>query len=221
MAATHAALMDRVYAPQIRIYDLTRRYYLIGRDRLIDELTPPPAGHVLELGCGTARNLIRAARRHPDCTFYGVDISNVMLDAGRRAVRHAGLARRIHLAQGDAVAFNPGPLFGRASFDRVFASYALSMIPDWPDALRHGLDLTAPDGRFHAVDFGQCENLPRPARWALFTWLRWFKATPRPDLVDLTRRFAEARGRVVRQDRLLRGYGWSLTVSEGAPAANA
>ena len=31
----HAALMDGVYRHQRHIYDLTRKFYLLGRDRLI------------------------------------------------------------------------------------------------------------------------------------------------------------------------------------------
>ncbi|RUV53463.1 SAM-dependent methyltransferase, partial [Mesorhizobium sp. M5C.F.Ca.IN.020.14.1.1] len=33
--ARHAELMDGVYRWQRHIYDLTRKYYLLGRDRLI------------------------------------------------------------------------------------------------------------------------------------------------------------------------------------------
>ena len=36
-AADHAALMDDVYRRQRFIYDLTRKYYLFGRDKLIRE----------------------------------------------------------------------------------------------------------------------------------------------------------------------------------------
>ena len=53
--AEHAERMDRMYRYQRHIYDLTRKYYLLGRDRLIDELQPPVGGHVLEVGCGTGR----------------------------------------------------------------------------------------------------------------------------------------------------------------------
>ncbi|HEY0281515.1 MAG TPA: hypothetical protein VGC27_02700 [Rhizomicrobium sp.] len=31
----HAALMDEIYRHQRYVYDLTRKYYLFGRDRLI------------------------------------------------------------------------------------------------------------------------------------------------------------------------------------------
>ena len=62
----HAARMDRIYAGQRHIYDLTRKYYLFGRDRMIDRLDLQPGATVLEVGCGTGRNLIRAARAWPD-----------------------------------------------------------------------------------------------------------------------------------------------------------
>ena len=65
----HGARMDAIYRGQRHIYDITRKYYLLGRDRVIDDLAPPPGGSVLEVGCGTARNLITAARRWPDARF--------------------------------------------------------------------------------------------------------------------------------------------------------
>jgi len=38
---THAELMDSTYKFQRLIYDATRRYYLLGRDHLVEELKPP------------------------------------------------------------------------------------------------------------------------------------------------------------------------------------
>ena len=67
-AADASTLMDRMYRHQRHIYDLTRKFYLLGRDRLIAALDPA-AGDVLEIGCGTGRNLILAARRYPNARF--------------------------------------------------------------------------------------------------------------------------------------------------------
>ena len=88
----HGRLMDRVYRRQRHFYDLTRRYYLLGRDRLIENLAPPPDATVLEVGCGTGRNLVCAARRHPQAEFFGVDISREMLATARRAAARAASA---------------------------------------------------------------------------------------------------------------------------------
>jgi len=75
VGGVHAAHMDGIYRYQRYIYDATRKYYLLGRDLLLDELRPPMGGTVLEIGCGTGRNLILAARRYPSARLYGFDIS--------------------------------------------------------------------------------------------------------------------------------------------------
>ena len=45
--AAGGPLMDRIYRRQRHIYDVTRKYYLLGRDGLIRSLKPPPAGTIL------------------------------------------------------------------------------------------------------------------------------------------------------------------------------
>ena len=76
-----------MYRYQRHIYDLTRKYYLLGRDRLIAGLDVPPGGTVLEVGCGTGRNLVLAARRYPAARLFGLDISAAMLDTAQAAWR--------------------------------------------------------------------------------------------------------------------------------------
>ena len=50
--------MDRMYRRTRHIYDASRKYYLLGRDILIDRLRPSAGQSVCEVGCGTARNLM-------------------------------------------------------------------------------------------------------------------------------------------------------------------
>ena len=71
--------MDRMYRLQRHFYDLTRKYYLFGRDGLIERLDARPGETVLEVGCGTARNLVRLARRYPGARLHGLDASEAML----------------------------------------------------------------------------------------------------------------------------------------------
>ncbi len=181
-AGSAADSMDRIYRYQRYIYDVTRRHYLLGRDTLIEGLVPPDRGSVLEIGCGTARNLIRAAERYRDASFYGIDVSAAMLETAARRVSGAGLAARVRLAQGDATSFSPGAIFNRDQLDRVFISYALSMIPDWRGVLDRAAPMLAPGGSLHIVDFGRCEGLPRAARAGLYAWLAKFAVTPRENL---------------------------------------
>lgn len=197
----HAALMDGVYRHQRRVYDLTRAWYLLGRDRLIDGLAPPPGGSVLEIACGTGRNLDLIGRRHASVRLYGLDISAQML-----ASAQAKLRRRARLARADACAFDPVTLFDEPGFDRVVLSYSLSMIPDWRGALGAALAAVAPGGELHVVDFGSQARLPRWFRRGLRAWLARFHVTPRDELRAELGRLAEATGATLRWESLHRDY---------------
>lgn len=182
--SANASMMDGIYRHQRHIYDLTRRYYLLGRNNLIAALKPPSGGTVLEIGCGTARNLILTARRYPDAHLFGIDISAEMLKSAEAMVSKSGLSDRVKLAQGDATCFDGAPLLGVARFDRVFLSYSLSMIPGWEAALRQAIHAVAPGGELHVVDFGQQSALPGWFGKALKAWLARFHVTPRANLGD-------------------------------------
>ena len=209
---SHAAAMDRMYRYTRHIYDLTRKPYLLGRDRLIAELGLEVGGSVLEMGCGTGRNLIAVARAYPQAELYGFDISAEMLKTAKAAVSLAGLADRIHLTEGDATGFDAAAAFGREAFDRVYVSYALSMIPPWRAALARGLALTKSGGRFSVVDFGICEGLGSVPRAILHGWLTLFHVTPRTELEDELKALARARGRQFRFERPFGGYAQLGTI---------
>lgn len=217
--AAHAGgagdLMDRIYATQRHIYDATRKFYLLGRDELIEDLEPPEGGSVLEIGCGTARNLIAVARRYPDVTCYGLDVSQAMLVTARTSVARAGLTGRIHLAEADATCFDGAALFGRETFDRVLISYALSMIPPWQAVLRHAGTAVAPGGALHIVDFGDQARLPRGFKRGLEAWLAKFHVAPRESLPLEIERLAAEQAMLASTRPLYRGYAISAALRRG------
>jgi S-adenosylmethionine-diacylgycerolhomoserine-N-methlytransferase len=194
LAGDARAAMDQMYRRQRYIYDATRKFYLLGRDELIAELNPPAGGATLEIACGTGRNLIRAARAYPQTRFFGLDVSDEMLTTARVQIAAAGLASRVTLARGDATSFDAQALFGVAAFDRVFVSYALSMIPDWERALAEAATRLAPNGSLHVVDFGDQGGWPGVFRGALRAWLARFEVTPRLALEAELRALAASRG---------------------------
>ena len=198
--------MNRMYRRQRYIYDGTRRYYLLGRDRLISELQPAPGSTVLEIGCGTGRNLVQAARLYPDARFCGVDVSTEMLTSAISAISRHGMTNRIRVAHGDGTAFDPQALFGLASFDHVMVSYSLSMIPDWRGVLQAASSRLAPGGRLHVVDFGDQKRLPGIARALLRRWLAMFDVTPRDDLEAVLAAMAASESAQLTFQRPFRGY---------------
>jgi len=205
-ADEHGGLMDAIYRRQRHIYDATRKYFLLGRDRLIADLDAGEGMAVLEAACGTGRNLIVAARRYPKARFYGFDISAEMLKQARRNVDRAGLSGRIVLAQADATEFDPQALFGVAAFDRIFLSYAVSMIPPWRAAIGEAARHLSPAGALHVVDFGQQEHLPGWFRAGLVAWLAKFHVEPREDLETVLAGAAREAGACLTFESLHRDY---------------
>lgn len=210
-AARH---MDAIYRYQRYIYDASRKYYLLGRDRAIGALRPPAGGRMLEVGCGTARNLVCAARRYPSVAAYGFDISPVMLATARRNIARAGLDQRIVVAEGDAARWSPAALFGVDGFDRILVSYALSMIPPWRAALEAAYRGLSPGGELHIVDFGGQERLPRWFSRGLEAWLARFSVTPRVELPAELAALAQRHGARLDHEQLFGGYAVRAVVGK-------
>jgi S-adenosylmethionine-diacylgycerolhomoserine-N-methlytransferase len=217
MDGDSATRMDRMYRHQRYIYDITRKFYLLGRDRLIASLTLRHGDTVAEIGCGTGRNLVALAARHPGVQFYGLDASAAMLEVAARQVRHAGYQARIHLASGLGEELDPERMFGLGrKFDAVVISYALTMIPSWPAVAERAIECLRPGGTLAVVDFWDQRDLPRLFGRLLRAWLALFDVTPRSDMPDFFRRLAAERGGAVTVQPIARRYAFHLTYA--APA---
>ena len=199
-AAGHAGLMDQVYRYQRYLYDITRKFYLFGRDGLIRDLTLGPGDRLVEIGCGTGRNLIAMARAYPQARLFGLDASEEMLKTAAVQIRRAGLEDRIILIRGLAEQLAPST-FGQDGFEHAFFSYSLSMIPDWQGALAAARAALVSGGRIHVVDFGDLAGFPAPLRRLMAGWLAFFHVTPRSDLLRKIEREPRQNGKL----RLLPG----------------
>lgn len=211
--------LDRNYRYQRYVYDLTRRYYLLGREDCLRDLSPPTGGTVLEMGCGTARNLILAAKMYPKARLFGVDLSGEMLATARTTLARIGLSDRIALAHADATTFEGVEHFGVRRFDRIFFSYVLSMIPPWERAIEHATSILEPGGSLHIVDFGSGSALPRTANAALRNWLQRFHVTPRDSLVSVVHGIAERHRMRARVEPLYGTYAVRAVLQAGAPSS--
>ncbi|MCH4545693.1 methyltransferase domain-containing protein [Rhizobium changzhiense] len=205
----HASLMDGMYRYQRHIYDLTRKYYLLGRDSTIRNLDVPEGGTLLEVGCGTGRNMAFAHRHFPTAKLFGLDISQEMLISARKTFATKATIPEFRVA--DATAFTPRE-FGVSGFDRILISYALSMIPDWERAVDASIAALNPGGQLHIVDFGQQEGLPGWFRRMLQSWLAKFHVTPRPDLREVLEAQAHENNATLLFDAVGGGYAWRAAI---------
>jgi S-adenosylmethionine-diacylgycerolhomoserine-N-methlytransferase len=206
--------MDRMYRYQRHVYDLTRKFYLLGRDRLLASLPLRSGDRLCEIGCGTARNLIALGRRHPGIALYGIDASATMLATARAAVARVGLAERIHLYHGVAESREWRDRFGLDTlFDLELFSYSLSMIPNWEAALDTAITNLRPGGTIAIVDFWDQRGLPICFARALRAWLRLFGVHPRIDLLD---RLHGEEGATVTHAVMFRGYAVAIRFTKSA-----
>jgi S-adenosylmethionine-diacylgycerolhomoserine-N-methlytransferase len=205
----HAALMDGMYRYQRHIYDLTRKYYLLGRDETIRNLNVPEDGTLLEVGCGTGRNLALAHKYYPQARLFGLDISHEMLISARKTFETKATLPDFRVA--DATAFTPRE-FGVSGFDRILISYALSMIPDWECAVDSAMNALAPGGELHIVDFGQQEGLPGWFVRLLKAWLRKFHVSPRADLRQVLKSQASENQARLTFETIGGGYAWRAVI---------
>ena len=171
--------MDDVYKWTRHVYDLSRPFFLLGRDGLINELNPRQGATVLEMGCGTGHNLIRLARKRPDLQLIGVDASTAMLEMAERKVRKQGLSERVTLSHGYAESYKP-----QQAVAAILFPYSLSMMPSPLDALQNATAMLEPDGAIHVVDFGDLQSWFRPLRHQILRFLNRFEVYPQPEVID-------------------------------------
>lgn len=169
----HAAFLDKYYGVSRHFYDVTRKYYLFGRDRVLDDLVREPFSSLIEVGPGTGRNLRRLHAKRPHLRLGGLEASRAMLEVAVRdcpfATFHQGFAEDVSLSE--AFGYRP---------DRILFSYCLSMVQGPARAIEMALDSLAPGGELVIVDFGDFEKLPRLFGGALRGWLDWFHVRPLP-----------------------------------------
>ena len=149
LTAAGAIPLMRYYRFHARLYDATRWSFLFGRKALMQEIAAYcRPRNILEVGCGTGKNLLRLHQIFPEASLLGVDLSRHMLRVARRKL--GNLNGKLELLE--------QPYFQQLSpqrpFDLVIFSYCLSMInPGWEQALQAAkLDLR-PGGWIAVVDF--------------------------------------------------------------------
>jgi S-adenosylmethionine-diacylgycerolhomoserine-N-methlytransferase len=177
------AKMDRMYRVQRYFYDFTRKYYLLGRDRLIAEMEINPGDHVLEIGCGTGRNLAILAKKYPNANFFGLDASAAMLETAQTKIDAKNFTN-ISLKTALADDFTYDRTFDlEKPFDTVFFSYSISMIPPWRESIENALKNLKPGGTLYIVDFYDQKELPKFFQKLLKGWLKKFHVQFWGDLI--------------------------------------
>jgi len=171
---THRAEMNNVYRYTRHVYDISRKYFLFGRDTLISEVANKSGQRICEIGCGTGRNLIKLAQLNSSNQLFGIDASDLMLEIARGKIKRHNLQHLVSTSSGLAEEFH-----FHTSFDVIMFSYSLSMIPDQEGAIRNAIKFLNPGGVILILDFGELEGFPLIVGQLFKKFLKRFSVSPR------------------------------------------
>lgn len=169
-AQLNAPALRRYYRLHAPIYDLSRWLFLLGRTRLIRQIAGlAPAfkpSRILDVGCGTGRNLLPLARTFPQAEIVACDLSTAMLDIAKQKLLGKPQLRQIQWHAGPVQALAGAP------FDLIVCSYMLSMTDrEMAATIARLRDRLSADGRLAVVDFAATAH-PWFARWMAFNHVR-------------------------------------------------
>jgi demethylmenaquinone methyltransferase/2-methoxy-6-polyprenyl-1,4-benzoquinol methylase len=150
-------------------YDLLAEILSFGqngrwRRELVAHIAPSRPARILDVATGTAGVAIALARS-TGAHVTGIDISEPMLERGRRRVDSAGLGGRIHLEVGRAEELSAGS----GSFDAVSFTYLLRYVEDPAATLAELARVLRPGGVMASLDFYVPPNPAWRTAWWLYT----------------------------------------------------
>ncbi|MFM9967674.1 MAG: class I SAM-dependent methyltransferase [Burkholderiales bacterium] len=170
---SHVERLHAFYAPQAQNYDSFRERLLQGRRELIERLDIQPGSSVVELGCGTGRNMEFFGERL--CALERltlVDVCQPLLQVAR--TRATQCPPVIDVIEADIETYKP-----EHPVDCVYFSYSLSMTANWKKTLYNAVRMLRPGGTLGVVDFFISDSRPPPGRtrhgwFSRQFWPRWF-----------------------------------------------
>ncbi len=151
-----AAMFDSI-APQ---YDRVNRFLSVGidigwRKKAIEFLRPIHPQKILDVATGTADVALMTEDILKPSSIIGIDISNGMLDVGRKKIEAAGKSAIIELYNGDSAALE----YADNSFDAVTVAFGVRNFQYLEKGLAEILRVLRPGGKLVVLEFSKPKNV--------------------------------------------------------------
>lgn len=137
-------------------YDFLNRFLSAGidvgwRKKAIRQLAGKPLHHLLDVATGTADMAIMASGMLKPEHITGIDISDGMLEVGRKKIEKLGLTDAIHLLNGDSETIN----FENDSFDAVTVAFGVRNFENLEKGLAEIRRVLKPGGKLVVLEFSK------------------------------------------------------------------
>jgi demethylmenaquinone methyltransferase/2-methoxy-6-polyprenyl-1,4-benzoquinol methylase len=142
-------------------YDFLNHFLSMGidkgwRKKAIREVAAIQPRQILDVATGTGDLAIAAAKAIPEATITGVDISEGMLEVGRKKLKELSLDQQISLHTGDSEALP----FDANTFDAVTCAYGVRNFEHLEAGLRDMHRVLRPGGKIAILEFSHPKKFP-------------------------------------------------------------
>ena len=163
-------------------YDFLNRFLSAGidqswRKKAIRILGKGDPKFILDVAAGTADMSIMACKLLKPEKIIGIDISDQMLELGKKKIEKEGLATQIELQNGDSEAIN----FADNSFDAVMAAFGVRNFENLERGLTEMIRVLRPGGQLVILEFSKPERKAVRSLYNLYMRIvapqvaRWFR----------------------------------------------
>ena len=157
---------------------------VVSTERLFQKLSLTPKDYVLEIGCGSAKDLCKLVENY-DCRAIGVDSSDLILKFAEDRVQKTGLSSKITIIKGDVENMN---FFNDSQFDVVIAQSVLATVLDKDKTVREVARVLKSGGHLGDIELiwvdepdnelaynveKRIDSFDRPLKWS--EWIGLFK----------------------------------------------
>lgn len=151
--------LEPFYRIHAKFYNVTRRFFLVDRQKAIERLDIQPGHVIIDYGCGTGLNIPFLLQKTAPERIIGIDYTSAMLEVAR--ARYPWLS----LIRGDMTT----PQLFPHTADRILCTYALSMVDEWQHALLQMKRVLKADGTLVILDFHPWDGAFKVV-YPLFRW---------------------------------------------------
>ena len=164
--------VERMFDHIAPAYDRLNHLMSLGIDRswrrtALKWLRPHRPALVLDVATGTGDFAIQACRMLPSASLTGVDLSEGMMQVGRRKVEQAGLAARIDFQREDCEALT----FSDASFDAVTVAFGIRNFEHLDRGLREMCRVLRPGGHLVILELSTPDRPPMKQLYRIYSRL--------------------------------------------------
>jgi demethylmenaquinone methyltransferase/2-methoxy-6-polyprenyl-1,4-benzoquinol methylase len=161
---------------------LSARTDIGWRKKAIHQLKQDNPKQILDIATGTADMAIMACKMLKPEKIIGIDISNQMLEIGKKKIEKEQLAGKIQLQLGDSETIN----FAENTFDAVMVAFGARNFENLDKGLAEMLRVLKPGGQLLILEFS------KPRRKLIKSLYNWYMNIVAPQVAGWFRQNKEA-----------------------------